>query len=89
MLSLHSRSHASRGNASLLVLSSVRLRSSVQPDIYYQYFRPCGDFTFSWSEEKPVPRKIKATDTERFLIQIINGFYNASALTVHPCAKRA
>jgi len=47
-------------------------------------FRPNGDFTFSWSEEKVS----KETDTESFSNPNNKLLYNASALTAHPCAER-
>ena len=72
-------------------LSLARLNFFGKLDIYYQWFRNIGDTPFFYqkrkAEKKPVPRKAKETDMDRFLIQIINRFYNAPALTTHPCAK--
>ena len=36
--------------------SWVRLRLSRQFDIYYQYFRPVGDFTFLWMAKRKVSK---------------------------------
>jgi len=66
-------------------LSRVRLRSSCLVGASLQWFRPVGDTPFFYQKRKAA----KKLTPDRFLIQIINGFYNAPALTAHPCAKRA